>query len=201
MKHLMENPVLYHFLMHLIAPGHEYWIVKELRYVVRATGEEQGLRELDVGCGPWSYLWRVGRHPLGLDLSHDYNLSFVESGGLPAVTGSVTALPFRTGVFDRVWNFGLMHHLSEGEARRALEEMAGVVRPGGKLIVFDGVMPASFWHHPLMWVIRKLDRGRFVRRRGDLEALFFDRPRWRVRSFRYSLWGHEGVFCIYEKPE
>ena len=193
----LENPALYRLSQRLLAPGSEASVIGEIKKILKPSTSTQ--RNLEVGCGPHSLLWQVPLYPYGLDLVHAYNVRFKSQGG-QAITGSASTLPFRDGSFDNVWSFGLLHHLSDERAGQTIREVLRVVRPEGRIILFDGVLPRSAWRSPLIWLLRKLDRGRHMRRQDKLESLLYDRKRWQVRRFQYCFWGHEGVLCVYQKP-
>jgi SAM-dependent methyltransferase len=53
--------------------------------------------------------------------------------GLFGAVGDVRALPFRDASFDAIYSMGTIEHFDETE--RAVEEMARVLRPGGRAIV------------------------------------------------------------------
>jgi len=194
---ILENPTFYRFTQALLAPGAERSVIAEIEPL--ATSLKRSRHHLDIGSGPSSLLWNFQLQPIGLDPVHACNRSFRDKGGY-AVTGSAASLPFADSSFDAIWNFGLLHHLSDGMAREARREMLRVVRPGGYIVVFDGVMPKSLWHNPFVWALRKLDRGRHMRRQDNLESLLAGDPAsWTFKRFTYSLWGHEGLLCTGRK--
>jgi len=195
---VLENPVVYRLSQAILAPGAEEAVMAEVRNFLSPALLSK--RNLDVGSGPRSLLWQLNLQPIGLDPVHAYNLRFQEKGK-PALTGTATALPFLDDSLDNVWNFGLLHHLSDPEAAQAVREMLRAVRPGGWVVVFDGVMPHSALRRPLMWLLRKLDRGRHMRRQEALETLLAGREQWLVKRFQYCIWGHEGVLCVCQKPK
>lgn len=194
---ILEHPLVYKISQAILGPGAHENIVCQIRKILN-EGVDDG-RNLDIGCGPSSFLWHVNLRPVGLDPIHGYNIRFARHGG-EAVTGSATNLPFSDQSFDNIWNFGLLHHLPDQMVRQSLEEMIRVVRPGGRVVIFDGLMPEHLWPNPFIWLLRKLDRGQHMRKQADLESLLADRNLWSVSRFQYCCWGHEGVFCIFTKP-
>ncbi len=60
--------------------------------------------------------------------------------------GSATALPYADASFDRVLCTLMFHHLPDDGKRRTAEELARVLRPGGRLVVADPGRPQD----PLM---------------------------------------------------
>lgn len=193
----LKNPAVYRLSQKLLAPGGEESVLAEMRKFCNPSMLSQP--SLEIGSGPKSLLWNLPLRPLGLDAIHAYNVQFSGQGG-KAVTGSATSLPFLGNSFDNIWSIGLLHHLSDQMADQTVHEMLRVVRPGGWIILFDGVMPVSAQSNPLIWVLRKLDRGQNMRKQERLEFLLPDRPRWKVKRFQYCFWGHEGVLCSYQKP-
>ena len=147
-------------------------------------------RSLDVGCGGWSCLSAVGMSPYGVDISFERMRAFG-----PGVVATAILLPFADGSFDSVWSFGLLHHLPDHDARAAIREMRRVTRPGGRTVVFDGVLPRHSWRRPLAWVIRRLDHGHWMRRQEALDALLESAGAWSRERFTYSYIGLEGVFA------
>ncbi len=130
---------------------------------------------------------------MGTDLSVEYMKTFAAQTD-NAVPASAVDLPFRSGCFDGVWSFGLLHHLPRDMAQKAVGEMLRVSKRGGYVVVFDGVLPHSAWTRPLSWAIRKADRGRCMRRQHELEALMPASDGWGHERLTYSYLGHEGIF-------
>lgn len=150
---------------------------------------------LDVGCGPQSLLCGLGLRPVGVDVSPEFVAAFARSG--PAVRASATALPFRDACFDLVWTCGLLHHLADADAARALSEMARVARPGARVVVFDGVRPESVLRRPVAALVRHFDRGPWMRRHAALQAIFAQAPlSWASERVTYTATGLEGVLAV-----
>lgn len=94
---------------------------------------------LELGCGAGTYVrWLagLGYRTVGLD----YSLATLgravaaDAGGKGCyVAGEAYAVPCRTGSVDLVVSIGVLQALSE--PRRAIAEMARVLRPGGALVV------------------------------------------------------------------
>ena len=160
---------------------------------------------LDVGCGPRSWLRDIETAAFGVDISPDFTRAFHRAGGR-AVLASAIALPFRDGCFQSVWSFGLLHHLPEHEARCAIREMRRVTRAGGRTVIFDAVLPNSAWRRPLAALLRRLDRGRWMRRQNSLEALLAAsalnaKESWMCERMTYAHTGLEGLWCRVESSQ
>lgn len=94
----------------------------------------RGLDVLEVGCGTGLLLQRISafaRSAKGVDLSPGM-LERARERGLDVTVGSATELPFPAESFDVACSFKVLPHVRE--IRRALGEMARVLRPGGVLI-------------------------------------------------------------------
>src|SRR4029450_5832275 len=94
---------------------------------------------LELGCGAGTYVrWLagLGYRPVGLD----YSLATLsravaaDSGGKGSyLAGEAYALPCRSRSVDLALSTGVLQALSE--PRRAIEEIARVLRPGGRLVI------------------------------------------------------------------
>lgn len=60
--------------------------------------------------------------------------------------GSVDALTYGDGAFDRVFSSMMFHHLANGQKDRALAEIRRVLKPGGRLELVDFAGPESHAH-------------------------------------------------------
>jgi ubiquinone/menaquinone biosynthesis C-methylase UbiE len=109
------------------------------------------------------------------------------------VVASATALPFRDGSFGATVGIGLLHHLSDDEAGRAVSEMTRVTAPGGHTVVLDAVVPEPAWRRPVAAVIRHLDRGRWMRRQAGVESLLDVPDAWTRERFTYARTGLEAL--------
>ncbi len=178
---------LYRLSQHVLAPGAD----KSLSRLLSKQGHPQ--RSLDVGCGPASWLWGAGIHPYGVDVCPEFVRAYRRVGP-GAIMATATALPFADAVFDHVWSVGLLHHLSDADARASLREMTRVTRPGGHVVVLDAVPPVQPWRRPIAWLLRRFDAGAHVRSQESLTALLSER-RWWTERVTYSYTGLEGLLC------
>lgn len=190
---LLESPWAYRLQGVLVGLGSAPTFLENVRRVARTLPPAD--RILDVGCGPESWLAHVGVRPVGLDVSLSYLRRLAESGGL-AVAGSATALPVRCRSFDAVWSIGLLHHLPDEAAAAALREMVRTCRPGGWVVILDGVLPLVAWRRPLAHLIRRADRGQHMRPEVELRDLLPESIDWKCDRFTYTTTGLEAVFCL-----
>lgn len=109
-----------------------------------AAAAPEGAAVLDVGTGPGVLLVELARlrpdlRLTGVDLSADMVAAAARNLGAranaTARVGDVTALPFPDDSFDLVVSSFSAHHWDHPEA--AVPELARVLRPGGRLRVYD----------------------------------------------------------------
>jgi SAM-dependent methyltransferase len=185
-----------HIGQRLLAPRAQEFIAAELRAVIPEPRTVR--RALDVGCGPASSLQLLDIRPVVLDMRMDLVRACAAKGGM-AVCGTATALPFADGTFDLVWSCGLLHHLDDEAASRAVAEMQRVRTRGGSLIIFDAVLPRQPARRPLATLIRAIDRGRWMRRQQALERLLATSagPWSSSARLTYSATGLEGLLAVW----
>ena len=193
---LLDQPSFYKLVQNLFAYGANDFV---LNYIQTLRAKFPNTEQiLDIGCGPKSWLWQVGTHPIGLDLTFSYCKAFHEKAE-PAVMGSARVLPFPPESFEEVWSIGMFHHLPDLLAQQALEEMLRVCRSNGHVVIFDAVLPVQAWQRPLAYALRRADRGRFVRSQAAFEQLLPQRSHWSVERVAYSHTGLEIVICQFLK--
>jgi SAM-dependent methyltransferase len=92
-----------------------------------------GMRVVDVGCGPGLYVRKLRERPERLTVvAVDQSPGMVrEVGG--GVAGDVQALPLRSGVADVVLALHFLYHVADIPA--AVAELRRVVRPDGVVVV------------------------------------------------------------------
>ncbi|HEU5003131.1 MAG TPA: methyltransferase domain-containing protein [Actinomycetota bacterium] len=122
--------------------------------VHNALGAKTGERILDVGCGPGFYvaelIERVGPAGavVGVDLSANMlALAARRCEGRPHVAFSrapATSLPLADASFDAALSVQVLEFVEDVGA--ALEELRRVLRPGGRLVVWDVDWATMSWH-------------------------------------------------------
>jgi SAM-dependent methyltransferase len=135
---------------------------------------DDGMLVLDVCCGAAHAAEVVApavRQVVGVDLT----VSLLELGAARLATagvgnvllqeGNAQALPFVAGSFDLAYCFASLHHV--GDPTAAVEEMARVVAPGGRVVLQDLVVPIPDARDRFDEVHRWLDPSH---RRAHLEA-------------------------------
>ena len=195
---ILDRPAVYRFVQWFLGPRGERDTTEGLQRAWRAQPDAK--RVIDVGCGPASLLWRIGVQPIGLDVTESYSRAFRAAHSSLAITGSATELPLADGSVDAAWCLFVFHHLPDEAVRKALDELYRVVRPGGYVAVWDGVLPVSALRRPIAYAVRKADRGKFMRTEEHLRALLPTQSAWSVRREFYSLYGYERLEMYRQKP-
>ena len=130
-------------------PAHvvEHYLRKRTRFVVEHCPRGDGL---DVGCGTGlltSRLAAAGYAMTGVDPSEGMlEVLRARAPQVRAVAGSGTGLPFPDASFDLVLSVAVMHHIADpDDVRGTLAEMVRVLRPGGRLLVWDHNPRNPYW--------------------------------------------------------
>ncbi len=117
------------------------------RRLIELADVHAGERVLDVACGTGDIAMLVRRRGglvVGLDVTHRMlQLARAKASGnpLPLVTGDMMALPFASGSFDLVTTgYGLRNVPA---LTPAVEEVARVLKPGGRMLSLDFNRPES----------------------------------------------------------
>jgi len=130
-------------------PGHvtEHYLRKRVRFITEHCPRG---RALDVGCGTGGLAARladVGYEMVGLDPS-DGMLEQMrrQAPAVRAVHGSGSELPFSDCEFDLALTVATLHHIADPAAvRETLIEMVRVLRPGGRVLVWDHNPRNPYW--------------------------------------------------------
>jgi SAM-dependent methyltransferase len=105
--------------------------------MLNAAAPLAGKRVLVDGCGIGTYVREIGRftpHVFGLDIEIDRVKEGV-THGIAGLLGAVCErLPFPDAAFDVVFSHEVLEHVQDDRA--ACGEMARVLRPGGRAVIF-----------------------------------------------------------------
>jgi ubiquinone/menaquinone biosynthesis C-methylase UbiE len=105
-----------------------------------------GLRVLEIGCGPGNVTVRAKRAHPGVDLTGSDSdplalaLAQRKAAGMTGIQferAYAQQLPYSGGEFDRALSSMMLHHLDEDVKAGAVAEVHRVMRPGGRLHVVD----------------------------------------------------------------
>jgi ubiquinone/menaquinone biosynthesis C-methylase UbiE len=112
----------------------------------------EGQQLLDVGCGTGTFLKLVQKKfPLarcmGIDVSADMltEARKMADSSIVFTEADASALPFPNESIDCVVSFLSFHHMPDGIKIRAVQEIARVLRPGGKCLIVDFGRAETKW--------------------------------------------------------
>ena len=125
-----------------------------------------GERILDIGCGPADILATLPPDVdyTGFDMEPRYIRAASQRYGdrgrfmVRAVSPDATD---DLGTFDLVMAIGVLHHLTDAQADIIFASAARILKPGGRLITYDGAFVPG--QSIMARVLLKMDRGRHVR--------------------------------------
>ena len=168
LRKLLELPALYRIFRHLVGRDSvRQWYSETY---IRA---QPGQRVLDIGCGTGDILnFLPDVDYVGFDMDPAYIDAARQRFGS---RGAFFCEPVSAGVnvaaasFDIVIAHGVLHHLSDEEARALFKIARTALKPGGRMISIDPCFADGQSQISRLLVSR--DRGRHVRRKEDYEVL------------------------------
>jgi SAM-dependent methyltransferase len=189
---VLDFPALYRLSQWMLAPGME----QHLDRLFTGLGDTRDpLPWLDIGCGPDSRVPVPAGGLFGADISPGY-VAALSGSECRGVVADSQRLPFPGRCFGAVWSVGLFHHLPDGHVQDAIAEMMRVCTTGGVILICDGVLPKRWWRRPLAHIIRRADRGRFMRSQARLEGMLPAGVEWRTERQTCAWIGLEMLLCI-----
>jgi SAM-dependent methyltransferase len=141
-----------------------------------------GSRILDVGCGTGRWVRRyleLGHRPTGVDATLGMlRIARQQGTAPPLLAGEAFRLPFSDAAFDCVTDVTVVQHIPVELQPKAIGEMVRVLKPGGRLILFElirGEGAHIFPHTPQDWVQQTVGTGAKLIGWFGQEFLLFDR--------------------------
>jgi SAM-dependent methyltransferase len=147
--------------------------VRRLAWILDAAGDRALGRVLDDGCGLGLYLERLAtgaRAALGVE--YDAERARLAGGrGLRVAQAAGEWLPFPESAFDLILSHEVLEHVADDH--QAMREVARLLAPGGRAVVFVPNRGYPFETHGIFW------RGRY--RFGNIPLVNYLPLRWRDR--------------------
>lgn len=107
-------------------------------------------RVLEVGCGAGAMSKFIKCDYVGCDFSHSLIKRNIEFYGNQCIWSEAADLPFKDGVFDKVFCFGVFLYFENKEyAFRVINEMQRVTKSGGGVFIGDVPMKSHSEKHLL----------------------------------------------------
>ena len=157
-------------------------------YVSEYVQPVPGEKLLDIGCGPGDILEDLPAVDyLGFDISPKYveaaQKRFGHRGRFFCGDVGLTMIDQEAGSFDLVLATGVLHHLDDSHALSLFKLARRALKPGGRLVTYDGCFVAG--QPKLARFVVSRDRGRYVRESAEyakLASLVFPEVRSFVRQ-------------------
>jgi len=152
-------------LKHLRA---SWWNDEFTEFLAETLKPRPGKRILDVGCGPGTGEFQIGRlhvsqlRLVGMDVVFDkVSLARRELAAhnirAAFAAGDALRLPFRSGVFDATYCVAVLQHVDDVDA--AIREFARVTAPGGRVLVVEPDNANRYFHSSVAAGREALDAG------------------------------------------
>jgi SAM-dependent methyltransferase len=128
------------------------------------TGDlEPGMKVADIGCGMTAFTIylkdRAGCEVVGVDpdvfesgtkyYAHGVSQEYINRTGLKIVRGDFDKIPLPTDSQDRVYCISVMEHVPPDVRRRGIQEIARILKPGGRAILTVDVSMLFELNRPL----------------------------------------------------
>lgn len=141
---------------------------------------------LDFGCGtgPMAYMFERGCYlgvdvdPVRIDLAKKFN----EGHNFMCIERD-SRLDFSGDTFEATIIIGVLHHMSDVECHRALQEICRVMGPTGRLIVMEPTLEQG--GRLRNTVMKTFDKGKYLRHTSDYLEII-------AKSFKCEI---DGIFA------
>jgi len=124
---------------------------RRLQLILRAAGERIGGNLLENGCGVGMYVEHL--RPFGgkvFGLEYDFERAAEAVSRSPAILNAAgEALPYPANTFDLILSHEVLEHVADDRA--AASEMARVLKPGGRAVIFVPNRGYPFETHGIYW--------------------------------------------------
>jgi ubiquinone/menaquinone biosynthesis C-methylase UbiE len=135
----------------------------------------KGDRVVDLGCGPGDMILSLPQvEYTGIDVESKYiehaRIKYGSKGSFIHKDLSELHLGEYSDV-DIALSTGVLHHLTDDQARHLLRLAKSFLKPSGRLVTFDPCFLESEKQHPFdVWMLKN-DRGKFVRKEPEYIAI------------------------------
>ena len=172
-EYVSDHPVLFIFFRSILEND-----FKAIRAVIRRElrlGE--GLRTLDLGCGPGAFADLFdGDDYVGADSNPRYVEYAQKKVKGTFVLGDARKLDLPDTRFDQVLIFGLLHHLPDEDVRAVLSEARRMLAPGGRILAIEDI-PALSRLNLLGHLIHSVENGEHIRPVDQYRRLYEEQAR------------------------
>jgi SAM-dependent methyltransferase len=154
---------------------------RRLAMILDAAGPRLAGRVLENGCGVGMYVRKLSPHAAAvIGLEYDFERALEAHGHAPLILNAAgEGLPFPAASFDLVLSHEVLEHVQDDAL--AMSEIARVLAPGGRALVFTPNRGYPFETHGIYW------RGRY--RFGNIPLV-----NWLPRPWRDRLAPHVRIY-------
>jgi SAM-dependent methyltransferase len=135
----------------------------EYPFAILTADLEPGMKVADIGCGMTAFTIYLKEHAgceiVGVDpdvfesgtkyYAHGVSQEFMNRTGLNIVKGEFDEIPLPSDSQDRVFCISVMEHVPPDVRRRGMQEIARILKPGGKAILTVDVSMLFELNRPL----------------------------------------------------
>lgn len=151
-------------------------------------------RILDLGCGTGS-LSRMfpSENYTGVDFDKKYIDFARKNYNKNFLVMDASDLKFESDYFDFIFTKDVFHHLTDEVFLKTLSEMKRVLKPAGQVLIIEiSYLPSEDLFYKK--IIRKIDRGRYIREFNILRELVLRRFIIEKGYLEKGMWGDLAVF-------
>ena len=167
-QRISDHPVLFIVLRSILEND-----FKAIRAVIRRDlRARQGLRTLDLGCGPGAFAdLFAGDDYVGVDMNARYIEHARKSRQGAFIVGDARKVELPSARFDQILIFGLLHHLPGEDVRAVLSECRRLLVPGGRILAIEDI-PAISRLNLIGHLIHHVENGEHIRPAEDYRRLY-----------------------------
>jgi SAM-dependent methyltransferase len=169
LSQILRLPSGYRLFQQMVGADHSRQV-----YLGNYAKPVAGEKILDIGCGPADILnYLPAVNYTGLDLSPEYinsaTAQFGDKGRFCCGDVGLATIDGEHGTFDLVMSIGVLHHLDNAQADKLLDLARRALRPGGRLVTYDGCYVPD-QSRIARWMLSR-DRGKFIRAPEEYQRL------------------------------
>jgi SAM-dependent methyltransferase len=135
----------------------------EYPYAILAAELIPGLKVADIGCGMTAFTIYLKEHA-GCDVTgvdpdtfesglrykgHGVSEEFIKRTGITFLRGDMTDVPLEDESQDRAFSISVMEHVTPPVRRRGMQELARILKPGGRAILTVDMSMWFYMNRPL----------------------------------------------------
>lgn len=172
-ERVSDNPVLFIYCRALLENN-----FKSIRALIRRELRVgQGLRTLDLGCGPGAFsdLFEADDY-VGADLNARYIAWAARHRKGRFLVSDARKVELPDASFDQLLIFGLLHHLSDSDARAVLAEARRLLVVGGHALVIEDI-PSVNHLNLLGHLLHMAENGEHIRPVAEYRRLYEEAAR------------------------